>query len=249
MDVQLHLHPQWFIRVKEPKSRIDSRWNLGLLEDTELRELVTSAKQKLENIGRSYNEGYRVIAFKAGSWGLTPLQRVISVLKENQIQLVIGLSGNIIIPSLNIDYRKFRSRMGIVNLYKTNIMLMTEIRHGILDILLLVYGIARKTKRPITKSKYSLEVSPLEGAKLSYFKGFKFITHLRMNWQSPLYVIRVLKKFFKSNPEADYAYVETHTKDFGENQLNSPSLFNTRLGAEYEFITITEYASKYIRFT
>ena len=125
-------------------------------------------------------------------------------------------------------------------------MLMTEVRHSLLDVLFLGYGIIRKTKRPVSKSKFSLDISPLKGAKLSYFSRLRLVTHLRMNWQSPFYIIRILKKYFKSNPEVEYAYVEMHTKDFGNDQLFAPFKFNKYLGAEYKFMTISDYAAKYI---
>ena len=246
MDVQLHLHPQWYTRFKDPTLRIDSRWNLGLLAENELRELVTLAKQRLESIGRDHFDSYRVIAFKAGSWGLTPLNKVIPVLAENQIQIVIGPSGNITIPNLNVNYSRFRSSKGVISLNGSNLILMTEIKHSLLDILFLAYGVIRKRNRQIVKSKYSLASSPLKGASLSYFHGVHYVTHLRMNWQSPSYIVRVLKKYFNTHPDVDYVYVEMHTKDFGEDQFLAPKKFKSHLGADYNFITISEYGAKFI---
>lgn len=246
MDVQLHLHPQWFIRIKEPHRSIDTRWNLGLLEDDELRELVSSSKHRLEVIGKSFKKDYRVLAFKAGSWGLMPFQKVLTVLNENQIELVIGPCGNISLPGLKVDYSSYRSQTGIKVQYNSNLMLMTEIRHSIIDILFLGYGVLRKKKKVIIESENSLKRSPLQSASLSYIKGMSFVTHLRMNWQSPWYIIRVLKKYFKSNPGVNYAYIEMHTKDFGEDQLESPSKFREHLGTDCLFLTVSEYAANYI---
>ena len=44
MDVKLRLHPQWIVRIADPTSKIDARWNLGMLNVEEGDFLVKEGK-------------------------------------------------------------------------------------------------------------------------------------------------------------------------------------------------------------
>ena len=244
MDVQLHLHPQWMVRIADPASKIDARWNLGMLNVEEIDFLVKEGRKCLEEIGRRFYREYEVIAFKAGSWGLTPIEKVLPVLTKHNIKVVIGPCGNISLPELGVDYSAYRSKRGTIQIDDAQLLLMTEVSHGILDLLLLDFDKLKIRRQNIKQSPHSISQSPLTSARLSYYSRFKLVTHLRMNWQSPQYITRLIKRVME-NPSVQYAYVETHTKDFSKAQFDAPSYFRKQLDNEYQYLTITDYVSNH----
>lgn len=250
MDVQLHLHPQWLPRIYNPLERIDSRWNIGMLTSAEISFLVSKGKQILEDIGRSYDENYQVHAFKAGSWGLEPMSKVLDVMTLNGIDMVIGPCGNIKIDSLGLDYSRYRGEFGFVKYGKVNIALMSEVAHSPLDILQLFFERIKRKKKSLKSTDFSAVYNPLESASLFYYSRFKYVTHLRMNWQSSKYVVRMILRLIRNSKNSPYIYIETHTKDFDENQFHSPEYLDKKL-SQYncQFITVTELRNDCIRNT
>lgn len=247
MDVQLHLHSQWLSRIANPSERVDLRWNIGMLSREEIAFLVSKGKELLQEIGRTFDKNYNVHAFKAGSWGIEPMDKVCDILVSNGIDLIIGPSGNIKIDYLNLDYSSLRGEFGILKVGNSNIALMTEVGHSVFDMLCLMFKRITLPRRHVSQRNFASVGNPLKDASLFYRIGFQWVTHLRMNWQSPKYIVRLVKRLANSSKKIPYVYIETHTKDFREDQINSPSyLLDNLKEFNCNFLTVTELRNDFI---
>jgi len=104
-DVQLHLHPQWLgARFRDGVFVLDERWNLGTYAPAEQRQLVDEAIRYLVKLLKPIEPSYRVVAFKAGSWGLQPSAPLLETLAGAGIRVVMGVREGMRIPGLGVDY-------------------------------------------------------------------------------------------------------------------------------------------------
>lgn len=104
-DVQLHLHPQWMgARFEGGAFALDDRWNLAAYAPAEQRQLVAEASRYLAKLLGPLDPSYRVLGFKAGSWGLQPSAPLLKILAAAGIRVVMGVREGMRIPGLGVDY-------------------------------------------------------------------------------------------------------------------------------------------------
>ena len=217
MNVQLHLHPQWMKAICSKEKTLDNRWNIGLLSSEEIEKLVKNSINILTKIGQKFDSEYRPTVFKAGSWGLQPFEVVFPILSRYGITKIIGISGNIVIPSQHVDYSNFRNRKNTIKIHSIDVLLMNMLELNVLDVFLYKFAHMTSKKGNLINRKF-IESSALSDIKLFYRSGTKMFTHLRWNWH-PAWLIKMHLKKVLSDSESEYMYVETHTKDFNEDIL------------------------------
>lgn len=104
-DVQLHLHPQWGNpEIKDEFFLLSKQWNIGMYDKEFKSNLIKEAIDYLENLLRPYDPNYKVIAYKAGSWGLQPSGDLFNSLAENGVKIVMGVRKDMKIPNIGLDY-------------------------------------------------------------------------------------------------------------------------------------------------
>jgi hypothetical protein len=83
-DVQLHIHPHWEDCVYDgTKWNIDvTRYKLDDFSEEEIRRIVRSYKEKLEEIS-----GQKIQSYRAGGWCLQPFSKVKQAFEENGLVL------------------------------------------------------------------------------------------------------------------------------------------------------------------
>lgn len=83
-DVQLHIHPQWIdATYNQGKWHLDMEKSaISALNENEFRNIITNAKNYLENLIQKENPAYKCIAFRAGNYLIQPSEMPIKVLSE-----------------------------------------------------------------------------------------------------------------------------------------------------------------------
>lgn len=104
-DVQLHLHPQWLkARYEGGLFVVEGNRNLGCYPKEAQQQLIHQAVDHLSNLIRPIRADYKVIAFKAGCWGLQPSEPLLSNLAQAGIRIVLGVRYGLHIPAQHVDY-------------------------------------------------------------------------------------------------------------------------------------------------
>jgi hypothetical protein len=115
-DVQLHLHPHWINSDwKGGTWEFDySRYSLHQLSNEENPEdintilgCVTIGKTLIETVAQSISPGYKVFAFRAGGWQISPFQILRKALEVNGILIDSSVCPGLLCCSeyINYDFR------------------------------------------------------------------------------------------------------------------------------------------------
>ncbi len=104
-DVQLHLHPQWYnAELKNDLFYLSNNWNIGTYKKEIQKQLITESVDYLEKLLKQIDPGYKVIAFKGGSWGLQPSNDLLKNMADNGIKIITGVRKGMKIPQNGVDY-------------------------------------------------------------------------------------------------------------------------------------------------
>ncbi len=105
-DVQLHLHPQWMnATLKDDFFYLGNNWNFGMYSQAEQETMIRDSINYLENLITPVDPGYKVIAYKGGSWGLQPSGDLLRNMEKYGIKIVTGVRKGMYLPGNGVDYR------------------------------------------------------------------------------------------------------------------------------------------------
>ena len=106
-DVQLHIHPQWLgAQVKGDHFYLSNRWNLGQYAQPQQQQLVTDSVSYLHELLRPIDPAYKVVGYKAGSWGMQPSKSLMEILRDCGVRVVMGARDGMYIPENGVDFRE-----------------------------------------------------------------------------------------------------------------------------------------------
>jgi len=110
-DVQLHLHPQWLgASLTDGQFQVSSNWNIGTYTESEQRLLVTQSMKYLHGLIQPHFPNYRIIAFKAGAWGLQPSGSFLSACIQSGIRIILAVRDGMRAPDAGIDYTNLEEK-------------------------------------------------------------------------------------------------------------------------------------------
>ena len=103
-DVQLHLHPQWYkCKYQNGYFILSSNWNIATYGKNDRKSMIDLGISYLTNLITPIDPSYKVIVFKAGSWGLQPSKGILEDLEASNIKIVLGPGKGIILKTNNIN--------------------------------------------------------------------------------------------------------------------------------------------------
>lgn len=104
-DVQMHIHPQWSnASFKDGLFHVNDQWNLGLHSPEVIEKLVCESIEHLNALLLPQFPDYKVCAYKAGSWGMQPAEKVLPVMARHGIKLIMGAREGLSAPNQQVDY-------------------------------------------------------------------------------------------------------------------------------------------------
>ena len=148
-DVQLHLHPQWLnADFKDGYFHLSGNWNIGGYRAAEQKQLLMDSINFLRSLLKPVSDDYEIIAFKAGSWGLQPSEKLLAGLTDFGIKIVLGVRDGLKIPAASIDYTNLEEKELAYSPDMQDITRVASRRNGLTVIPLLSYepGIATLLK-------------------------------------------------------------------------------------------------------
>jgi hypothetical protein len=84
---------------------VSQEWNLGRYKAEEQATMINKSLSYLNNLLKSSNNPNKILAFKAGSWGLQPSKTLLENMENNRIFWVLGICRDLWVPQQGIDYR------------------------------------------------------------------------------------------------------------------------------------------------
>ncbi len=109
-DIQLHLHPQWRDATYEGDGnwKLSGDWSIINYPQHEIKTMVASGKQYLENLLRKVNPEYACVSFRSGAWCAAPSDSLLPVLSELgflfDMSIVAGVKYDT--PQVKLDYTR-----------------------------------------------------------------------------------------------------------------------------------------------
>jgi hypothetical protein len=104
-DVQLHLHPQWLgSRFINGRFQVDGSWNIGSYPERDQGLLLSQSINYLQGLLQPHFPDYRIIAFKAGAWGLQPSGFFLNECIRSGIRIILAVRDGMKDPGAGIDY-------------------------------------------------------------------------------------------------------------------------------------------------
>jgi hypothetical protein len=105
-DVQLHIHPHWYEAEYDGQWwKLGRRWHIVDYSPQEIRRIVSRAVEYLARL----TAPAKIVAFRAGSWGMGPPSReIIETLLEHGIQVDVSMLQGAYYRSevIQLDYTK-----------------------------------------------------------------------------------------------------------------------------------------------
>ena len=239
-DVQLHLHPQWMsATLKDDFFYLGNNWNFGMYSQAEQETLIRDSINYLENLITPVDPGYKVIAYKGGSWGLQPSGDLLRNMEKYGIKIVTGVRKGMYLPGNGVDYRNLEeSIMPYYPDYNDLCKISAEKREIFVIPLQTVtpgikglsYLAADMLKRKISKKdslhhyyNYNIpakikELSPIAEESKPKFPFISYKTHLKIGNQ-PFHYLKtsfdqVIKQLSQTPYERIPILIECHTKQY-----------------------------------
>ena len=263
MDVQLHLHSQWYgAKFINSNTQVTDKWNIGQLSPADQKIIFNECFNTLNIILKKTN--HEVISYKAGSWGLNPFNTLYEEFKKNNIKIVLGPSKGMKNQKLNFDYSNMENdcfpyycdsndinKIG----YEKDIVIipLTPTYLNIFDLIRYYINVKMKylinldldlDEKPLAPTLVDVKKSFMKNRINASFSPLK--THMKINSQDFWYLKKTFKRAYRKieNYNEDYKLlvIETHTKDFINNFHNVNMFFNY-LREKYsnlEFVTVSE---------
>ena len=107
-DIQLHLHPQWLGATYQGHGdwTLGGDWSILNYQPQQVRAMLVSGKQYLENLLRQIDPAYACVSFRAGSWCAAPSDSLMPILSELgfvfDMSIVAGVRYET--PQVKLDY-------------------------------------------------------------------------------------------------------------------------------------------------
>ena len=109
MDIQLHIHSQWLnAKIDDENIKVTNKWNIGKLKPREQKKLLKKCFLTLEKILHDLGYKQKVRSFKAGSWGIQPINFLYDDFKNFGIKLILGPVKDLKLKLLDVDYSKMQ---------------------------------------------------------------------------------------------------------------------------------------------
>jgi len=258
-DVQLHLHPQWLnAEYKDGNFHLSDNWNIGLYKPSEQKQLITESIDYLNFLLKPILPDYKIIAFKAGGWGLQPSESLLQELAQAGIRIVMGVRDGLKIPSGSVDYTKLEEKYLPYHPSTTKITELASERNelviiplqpyapGPIALLKLACGLTINKIRCRNNQHSYFEKSALNGTRAQSLstdkKIFKlsthpYYTHLKIGNQPFSYLKAsfdsVIKRMRLYDIERIPILIETHTKQY-HNHYDDIKRFLVYLTEHYE---------------
>ncbi|MBE7418015.1 MAG: hypothetical protein HS128_09725 [Ideonella sp.] len=272
-DVQLHLHPQWLGASRRGGfNLLDKRWNIGLYAPEQQRQLVTHAVAYLRSLLKVVIEGYRVVAYKAGSWGMQPSRVLFETLADEGIKIVIGAREGMHIPANQVDFRGMEEASLPYHPDFDDLRKVSERPNGITVIPMAAYApdwpalvslAVAKVRSRLVRTRVEerfyhrgeipqevLSLSPLEGRQQLKLAYRPYLTHLKLGDVPYTYLMRSLRAVIGRLRRLDRPLVplviESHTKQFKGHYSDIARFLRDlkpEFGDEVEFMTISRLAT------
>jgi hypothetical protein len=269
-DVQLHLHPQWMnATLKGDYFYLDNNWNFGRYNAADQETLIRDSINYLENLIKPVDPGYKVIAYKGGSWGLQPSGSLLRNMEKYGIRVVMGVRKGMALPGNGVDYTTLEEPiMPYYPDYDDLCKISTE-KKGIIVIPLqivtpgvmgLSYLAADMFKRKISKKDsmrhyYSEAVpekitglSPVSEDSKPKFPFINYKTHLKIGNQPFSYLKasfdQVINRLSKTNFERIPILIECHTKQYNNYYKDVEKFLSyvlEKYGDVAEFSNLTDF--------
>lgn len=239
-DVQLHIHSQWIEPVYEDGHfKLNRNWNIGCCKPSEQKQILSDSVKYLKCILKPIDPDYRVIAFKAGAWGLQPSFPLLQELSNVGIRIVMGVRDNFRVPNASIDYTGLEEKYLPYQPLLTDITKVALERNDLVVIPLQPYApdlltlLRMSCRVGVNKIRYKNRLPyyheqpiPEQARKMSPFawsNGFRFsirpyLTHLKIGNQ-PFFYLKasfdaVLRRLRSYDLERIPIVIESHTKQY-----------------------------------
>ena len=239
-DVQLHIHSQWIEPVYEDRHfKLNRNWNIGCCKPSEQKQILSDSVKYLKCILKPIDPDYRVIAFKAGAWGLQPSFPLLQELSNVGIRIVMGVRDNFRVPNASIDYTGLEEKYLPYQPLLTDITKVALERNDLVVIPLQPYApdpltlLRMSCRAAVNKIRYKNRLPyyheqpiPEQARKMSPFawsNGFQFsirpyLTHLKIGNQ-PFFYLKasfdaVLRRLRAYDLERIPIVIESHTKQY-----------------------------------
>lgn len=269
-DIQLHLHPQWLnATLKGDFFFLNDNWNFGRYTPADQETLIKESVNYLEELIRPVDPGYKVIAYKGGSWGLQPSGDLLRNMEKYGIRIVTGVRKGMYLPGNGVDYRNLEEPIMPYYPDYNDLCKISAERKEIFIIPLqtvipgikgLSYLAADLFKRKISK-KDSLrhyyngsipekinQLSPIAEESKPKFPFVSYKTHLKIGNQPYNYLKssfdQVIKQLSATPYERIPILIECHTKQYNS-YYSDIERFLTYVQEKYadvvEFGTLSEF--------
>lgn len=243
-DVQLHIHPQWInAKLNGDFFTLGNDWNLARYSDVVISEIITKSKLYLESIINPIDNSYKVTSFKAGGWGLQPSENLLTELRKNGINLILGPRKNLVNINQNIDYSEMEEcnlpyfpdikNINKISNYKSEIRILplSYTSYGFSTAFYLYWFYKMNKVFPIEKGtlfqNWMIPKSILVNNKFDYrnkiksfkTKNFKIYSHLKIGGNLPLFFLKksfdqVISRLNSIEENNIPIVIESHTKNF-----------------------------------
>jgi hypothetical protein len=244
-------------------------WNIGRLPREKQRGLIDESVSYLESLLKPIDEDYRVVAFKAGSWGLQPCESLLEEFGRVDIRLVLGVRKGLVIPEVGVDYsgleeanlpyhprpddltRVAREENDFVVMpltwYRPGFRVLARMALHVAADKLRGWGSAdagRRDQRP----PGDWTTDPVSNRSALRFKWPPYTTHLKIGNQPYHYLKKsldaVLRRLGDIQRDTVPVVIESHTKDYPGNYGNIRRFLEYMMksyGGRVEFMTLSQY--------
>ncbi len=239
-DVQLHLHPQWLnAKLKDDFFYLGNNWNFGRYSKEEQEAIIGESINYLENLITPLDPGYKVIAYKGGSWGLQPSGNLLRNMEKYGIRIVMGVRQGMSLPSNGVDYTTLEeptmpyypdyNDLCKVSADKTGIVVipLQTVKPGIMGLSYLATDMFKRkiSKKDSMRHYYDghvpdkiKELSPISEDSKPRFPFVNYKTHLKIGNQPFNYLKasfdQVIRRLGETPHERIPILIECHTKQY-----------------------------------
>lgn len=271
-DVQLHLHPQWLnAKRSDDFFYLGSNWNFGKYISDEQESLLKESIKYLEDLISPEFPGYKVIAFKGGSWGLQPSGNLLRNMEKCGIRIVMGVRKGMYLPSNGVDYTTLEEpSMPYYPDYDDLCKLSEKQEIVIIPLQTVVPGIKGLSKlaldllkRKISRSdsirhyyshdipKEIRELSPVSENSRPRFPYISYKTHLKIGNQPYSYLKASFDQVYSRLADTSFEkipiLIECHTKQYATYYKDIEKFLTyilEKYGDHVDFLTLTEYLTQ-----